>query len=508
MEPKNKHNIFSKEELFKLIDEKKSLPPEADDFDKEALEGLALVSDRKKLDALDEAIDEALKREAAKASRKRNMYYFAAAASLLLVIGFFFLLKENTLLKEDAGLAINNAAKVEEAPPVLGKDLAESSEEKTIAPAADAQVATGEAKAKETLKTGKLQDVETAKGETFAAEVKAPVPAEEAENDITLSLNEKAVDNVAGAGADRLDTKLEDKKLGGKAAQGDLSSFGKEELQKREQSKKVDEKKVLKWKEEKDVKEEKEKIRYETNTVWTTPSSGNKTVVDELKQNTQTETKPGTTDDNRNQPVTSTTSAAPVQTQEGMVLTGSLDEDKSKADKAPMKNAEVISSVQKSKKGPSTKKYRSKNSRSSRVKSAFGDGGGEVAQQKKPKDEPAQPTERAGYAYYAQTSTRDFRSPEFTGGDEALQKFVKENLKISAPDKKGTVVVEFLVKTDGSIDVDGIKVSSPIKNCDVCSKDVIDLVKKMPKWQPATENGDGKVYRQKLSVQYDAKMAK
>jgi len=506
MEPKNKHNIFSKEELFKLIDEKKPLPPEADDFDKEALEGLALVSDRKKLDTLDEAIDEALRREASKASRKRNMYYFAAAASLLLVIGFFFLLKENTLLKEDTGLAVNSNVKTEETPPAMGKDLAESAEQKVDLPAADAQVATGETKGKESLKAGKLQDEESAKGETFAAEVKTPVPAEEAENDLTLAMNEKAVNNVAGGGADRLDTKLEDKKLGGKSGQGDLANLDKEEAQKRETTKKADEKKLLKWKEEKD---EKEKIRYETNTVWTTPSSssGNKVVTDELKQQTQTEAKPNLADDNRKQPVnvTTTNAASPVQTQQEQVLTGSIDEDKSKTDKAPQKNAEVLSSVQTSKKGPS-KKYKNKRSKTRSVKSAFGSGG-EVARQKGTKDAD-KPTERAGYAYYSQSSTRDFHSPEFTGGDEALQKFVKENLKISAPDKKGTIIVEFLVKKDGTIDNDDIKVISPLKNCDACSKDVIDLVKKMPKWQPATENGDGKEYRQKLSVQYDANMAK
>ena len=70
MPNKNKNNIFSKEELFKLIDENKSLPPEAEDFDKEALEGLAMLSDRRKVDGLNNSVDEVLRKEAAKANQR------------------------------------------------------------------------------------------------------------------------------------------------------------------------------------------------------------------------------------------------------------------------------------------------------------------------------------------------------------------------------------------------------------------------------------------------------
>jgi len=120
----------------------------------------------------------------------------------------------------------------------------------------------------------------------------------------------------------------------------------------------------------------------------------------------------------------------------------------------------------------------------------------------------SEPTERAGYAYYAQSGARGFTSPEFTGGDPALQQFVKDNLKISAPDKKGTIVTEFKVNKDGSIDTSSVSITTPIKDCNPCSKDVKELVKKMPKWTPATENGQPKEYRQKMSVLYDANMSK
>jgi len=107
MPDSNKHKIFSKEELFKLIDEKKSLPPEADDFDQEAMEGLSMLTDRKKVDRLNNSIDEVLRLEKNKAKKKRNLYVLSAAASLILIISFFFLLKDTTIKKEDKSLAEN-----------------------------------------------------------------------------------------------------------------------------------------------------------------------------------------------------------------------------------------------------------------------------------------------------------------------------------------------------------------------------------------------------------------
>jgi len=40
---KDKHNIYSKEELLKLIKEGKNAPADMDEFDLEALEGLKLL---------------------------------------------------------------------------------------------------------------------------------------------------------------------------------------------------------------------------------------------------------------------------------------------------------------------------------------------------------------------------------------------------------------------------------------------------------------------------------
>src|ERR1700758_3950901 len=105
--PDNKHKPFSKEELFRLIDEKRSLPPEADDFDKEALEGLSMLTNRNKVDGLNNSIDEALRLEGKKRKRKKNLYIFSAAASVILIIGLFFLLKDISFAKKENAIAEN-----------------------------------------------------------------------------------------------------------------------------------------------------------------------------------------------------------------------------------------------------------------------------------------------------------------------------------------------------------------------------------------------------------------
>ena len=80
--------------------------------------------------------------------------------------------------------------------------------------------------------------------------------------------------------------------------------------------------------------------------------------------------------------------------------------------------------------------------------------------------------------------------PSFAGGHEALQSFMQENLEypITAIRKghEGTVVVEFFVNTDGIIENISIRKSV----CDQLDEAAIDLVKKMPRWNPARDNGE------------------
>jgi protein TonB len=80
------------------------------------------------------------------------------------------------------------------------------------------------------------------------------------------------------------------------------------------------------------------------------------------------------------------------------------------------------------------------------------------------------------------------REPEFPGGQEAWLNFLQRNLM--APDEleageKKTVSIRFLVATDGS--VTGFEVlKSAGKSFDT---EVIRVLRKMPKWKPALQNG-------------------
>ena len=79
--------------------------------------------------------------------------------------------------------------------------------------------------------------------------------------------------------------------------------------------------------------------------------------------------------------------------------------------------------------------------------------------------------------------------PIFEGGDAALLKYLRENLKY--PDKtkdrgvQGRLVIGFIVEKDGSLT--GVKVLRPV-DIDL-DAEVLRLVKGMPKWIPGRHNG-------------------
>ncbi len=77
------------------------------------------------------------------------------------------------------------------------------------------------------------------------------------------------------------------------------------------------------------------------------------------------------------------------------------------------------------------------------------------------------------------------RQPEFPGGEAALVKFIKDNLKYPADAARdsiqGRVTLSFVVKKNGSIT--NIEVMrSPDKRL---TKEAIRIVKSMPRWKPA-----------------------
>ena len=78
---------------------------------------------------------------------------------------------------------------------------------------------------------------------------------------------------------------------------------------------------------------------------------------------------------------------------------------------------------------------------------------------------------------------------EFPGGDEAMYKWLSENIKYPTAAREkgisGRVYAQFVVNRDGSI-VD-IKI---LRSPDISlSKETKRLLKKMPKWKPATQGG-------------------
>lgn len=80
-------------------------------------------------------------------------------------------------------------------------------------------------------------------------------------------------------------------------------------------------------------------------------------------------------------------------------------------------------------------------------------------------------------------------TPSFPGGEEAMKKYIADNLKYPEMAKEngieGIVNVAFTVKADGS--VGSIKIVRMI-DPDL-EQEAIRLVKTMPKWTPADEGG-------------------
>jgi protein TonB len=79
----------------------------------------------------------------------------------------------------------------------------------------------------------------------------------------------------------------------------------------------------------------------------------------------------------------------------------------------------------------------------------------------------------------------------FDGGDKAWIQYLQENLRASVPVKKGapagtyTVVVKFVVNTDGRVD----SVMAETDHGYGMEKEVIRIIKKAPKWIPAQADG-------------------
>lgn len=80
-------------------------------------------------------------------------------------------------------------------------------------------------------------------------------------------------------------------------------------------------------------------------------------------------------------------------------------------------------------------------------------------------------------------------TPVYPGGEQAMYKFLNENIKYPVSEKingiSGKVIARFVINTEG--DVTNITILS--KTPEAFNKEVIRVLQLMPKWKPGTQNG-------------------
>ena len=82
---------------------------------------------------------------------------------------------------------------------------------------------------------------------------------------------------------------------------------------------------------------------------------------------------------------------------------------------------------------------------------------------------------------------------EFPGGPTSLRKYIIDNimmdsiLDFSDKEMHNKVIVRFMVNKYG--DIDQVAIDRAGDYCPPCNKEALRLVKSMPKWTPAIENG-------------------
>lgn len=94
--------------------------------------------------------------------------------------------------------------------------------------------------------------------------------------------------------------------------------------------------------------------------------------------------------------------------------------------------------------------------------------------------------------------------PEFPGGQSALSKLILDNLNNKMPKDsfQGSVTVAFIIEPDGSIK-DAYAPKPYFKNgLSNLEKDLIRIVKEMPKWTPAKCNGKPVPFKFTLPVHF------
>lgn len=92
----------------------------------------------------------------------------------------------------------------------------------------------------------------------------------------------------------------------------------------------------------------------------------------------------------------------------------------------------------------------------------------------------------------------------FPGGEQAMKKFLSENLKYpqEAMDLglEGKCFLEFEVNTNGKLS--GVKVLRGVRDCPECDREAMRVVKTMPDWIPGQLNGVAVICRMRIPVQF------
>ncbi len=101
--------------------------------------------------------------------------------------------------------------------------------------------------------------------------------------------------------------------------------------------------------------------------------------------------------------------------------------------------------------------------------------------------------------------TEGVSKPQFLGGDNALVQFLDSNLKYPEEAQKqkweGKTLIAFTVNEDGTISNIRVLKSSWL----VLDSEALRIVKMMPKWIPANENGNNKKEMVVLPITFDLK---
>ena len=94
------------------------------------------------------------------------------------------------------------------------------------------------------------------------------------------------------------------------------------------------------------------------------------------------------------------------------------------------------------------------------------------------------------------------RMPEFPGGEEAMFRYIRENLKYPEEERKagvqGVVYVNFVVGTDGVLN--NAKVLRGISPA--CDQETLRVVNAMPTWIPGMQRGEAVKVQYNLPIRF------